>query len=332
MLLLVAVADMVMRGRLKLEKIYRYAVLSVLVFVISIWISRYTVLGAMAGSKFRDGNLYGVGEFSGLFSYHSMAASLSMCLPLVLAMAIKQRNKLSMLALFGLSSLVLIGVGMTYVRTGYFCVVVGILGLFVMLWRYRKVRGLRRQMLYLSLLILVLIGVSTIFAIANIEGLKDRFGDYTGSGRTKIWRLALEQYDGYHPFYKVIGPGYWGAKISMGRGSATLGPHNGFLFMLLHGGALGLGIYIWFVIELWRQVKIVARKDYMPYIIAASTVLVYVTADMLNGVFNHVSANTYLSFAVGAAMGYYRRVGETQAEEQALPTPENSMQRMDKLV
>ena len=295
--LILTVADMVMQGKMQINQIYISVMLAFLVSIASL-------LGAsMIGINVRG--RYGLGEISGAFAApHGVSIGLSICVMIAIAIATRHRNPFVVLSLFCLCVLGLTAILRTYIRSGYVVFIAGIFMLHLMLWRYRKYKGVRRQRVILALISLVFVGVVAVHSILNIETMETRLGDFGGSGRVGVWLSAIEYYGDYSIFPKLLGAGY--SSASRFHHGAFMGTHNTFLLFLLYGGFIGLCLYLWIFASLWREIVPSDQSDYLPSVIAGTTIVTFLVAEMVNGAIFHMSTVTYFAFVVGGAIGFYK--------------------------
>ena len=145
--------------------------------------------------------------------------------------------------------------------------------------------------------------------LTHMEQLVERFSDFTddekiaGSGRAFIFLTALKNYAKFSILKKVIGGGFLAARI---HGNFLIALHNDYLSVLLAGGFVGIGLYLWLFISLWTQVKSTASHSYFPFIIAGCAIATYLVAAMTGNTWVDVPVMTYFSFLVGGALGYYQ--------------------------
>ncbi len=302
--LALVVADMVLQGKMELKTVYRCIVLSLMVFEVSLLIVEYF---PVTGTAHFRANVYGIGEFSGLFAGHNVARALPMGFPVVLITAVRTRNRLSNLLLLLFSVLIIISIMRTYVRTGYVTLISGLLMLGLMLRHYRE-EASRRESLVLGAAFILAIGAIAIYTLMHIDAFGERFIDFGGSGRNNLWGSAIKSYADYPISMKLFGGGY-------GRASTfyldyTLGTHNGYLFFLLSGGVIGLCLYLWLFVSIWWQIRPTRQNEHLPLILASTAIVMYLVAEMLSGIYPVTSATTYFGFLVGGAIGYYRRTEE----------------------
>ncbi len=313
MFLIITVADLVMQGKMQQKTIYIFTVISVILFVASLL---FTQLFNRNRPTFIERSNYGVGEFAGFFTYHSISIGLSIGLILVLFMAIKQRNIKNLIFLLILDILILINLMRTFVRSGYVCSVVGIITLAFMILRYEKGESAKqqKQLILVSLILVIIAGI--IFGLTHFDALQKRFSDTSGSGRKDVWTYAIKSYIRFPIINKLIGGGY--IAIRSFYKDSTMGPHNGYLFFLLEGGILGLITYLWIFISILRQIKFNVQNDYSHFILSVSIIAMFLTGEMLNGVFNIPSVTAYLSFLVGGTLGYYLKFDYEDHENKKL--------------
>jgi len=301
MLLLLTVADMVTQKKIKLRIIYRCMMFSVLIFIASLLISEFW------GIEVEGYRGYNVGEVTGVFGPHSVVLCLSMGLVVVLALVTKQQNKLSVLLLWLFSVMIVISIGRTYVRTGYTAFISALFTLNFMFWRYGKHESSQQQKLILGATFTIIIGAITLYTLTHIEPLKERFSDFfdyqrAGSGRFVMYKAALKTYADYPIFKKIFGGGL-GADFAYypGRNLAT---HNDYLSLLLSGGLVGISLYLWLFMSLWKQIKSSGGNTSLPLIIASCAIVIYLVAAVTNNVMTYMSVMTNFSFLVGGAIGY----------------------------
>lgn len=298
MLLLLTVADMVAHKAIKPPAIYRCVMFSILI-----------MLGCvlLASSFGIDRGKYGIGEVTGTFSHHSLALCLSMGLIVTLAQALKQQNPLLLSLLLLFSGVIVISIARTYLRTSWIACITLLFVLNLMVWRYRKVEYLQGKILIWAQVIIA--GIIAIFMLTHMEQLVERFSDFTddekipGSGRAFIFLTALKNYANFSILKKVIGGGFLAARI---HGNFLIALHNDYLSVLLAGGFVGIGLYLWLFISLWTQVKSTAGHSYFPFIIAGCAIATYLVAAMTGNTWVDVPVMTYFSFLVGGALGYYQ--------------------------
>ena len=312
MLLLLVVADMVVRGKMELKKIYRYVMISTLIFVASTTISSdFFHMG--------KGIHYGAAATSGMFVNQNLAVSLSMGLAVVLALATRERRKSRFLLLTLFATGIMLTVMRTFVRTGYVTIISTLFALYLMVWRYGKDERLWRQIYALVVVSIIVIGAAGVYASRHTALLYERFSDFSGSGRIYFWRSALKTYADYPIDQKLVGGGYAIGRIAAGRPGLDI--HNSYLQVLIEVGLVGLCMYLWVFVSLWRQVKSAAQKNYVPLMITGAVIIANLVSGMVTGTLTAVSSNTYFSFLVGGAIGHYgsnkmrRQVGESNADD-----------------
>lgn len=309
MLLLLTVADMVAQGSMKLETIYRCVIISTLCFMAVVVTAPF--IGIDLGS------FYDVGDARGPYGPHSLALCLCQGFIVALALCSTQKNRffLSILLLFCVATA--ISIARTYVRTGYlsFFASLSIFTLFV--WHYGKRETiLLRYRALLSLVFIIIIGSLCVYSFTHAEAFKERNRDLSsietaGSGRTIIYRKAVEKYSDSSIYQQVFGCGLGDMYFLMGTELKV--PHNDYFVFLLAGGLVGLALHIWLLVSLWRQIKLTARISYLPLIIANSVLGMLVVATMTNPVIGYMSVMTFFSFLVGGAIGHYSRVNQILA-------------------
>lgn len=311
MLLLLTVADMVAHGSMKLQTIYRCVIISDLLFMVVVVVAPF--LGIDLGS------FYDIGDARGPYSPHGLALCLCQGFIVALALCSTQKNRLflSILLLFCVAAA--ISIARTYVRTGYlsFFASLSIFTLFVWLYGKRETILLRYRTL-LSLVFIIIIGCLCVYGVTHAEAFKERNRDLSsfdtaGSGRTIIYRKALEKYSDSSIYQQLLGSGLGDMYFLMGTELKV--PHNDYLVFLLAGGLVGLLLHIWLLTELWRQIKHTAQTNYLPLIIANSVMGMFVVATMTNPVVGYMSVMTFFSFLVGGAMGHYARMDQIRAQQ-----------------
>lgn len=300
MLLVITVADLAMQGKMQIKSIYKSMLISIIFFVISLI---FTQLFYGKQTIMNEDPTYGVGEFAGFFVFHSVSIGLSMGLIFILFLVTKQRNFSKLILLLFLCCVVLISIMRTYVRSGYVCSVIGIVMLGIMILRYANGEYAKQQKFIILSSIIIVIAVAIVYGSANFQSIERRFSDTTGSGRIDIWTYALKAYANFPLFKKLFGGGYE-ATGNFYKGT-RMGPHNGYIFFLLEGGLLGLSSYIWFFVSLYRQIKLNVYNDYSYFILVIPIIVIFLTGEMTNGVFNIPSVTSYFSFLVGGTLGYY---------------------------
>jgi hypothetical protein len=307
MLLLLTVADMVSQGSMKLKTIYRCVIISTLCFMAVVVTAPF--IGIDLGS------FYDIGDARGPYGPHSLALCLCQGFIVALALCSTQKNRffLSILVLFCMAAA--ISIARTYVRTGYLSFFASLLIFTLFVWRYgtRETILLRYRAL-LSLVFIIIIGSFCVYGLTHAEAFTERNRDLSnietaGSGRTIIYRKALEKYSDSSIYQQVFGDGLGDMYFLMG--SELKVPHNDYLVFLLAGGLVGLALHIWLLVVLWRQIQLTARISYLPLIIANSTMAMFVVATMTNPVIGYMSVMTFFSFLVGGAIGHYSRVNQT---------------------
>jgi O-antigen ligase len=300
MFLLLIVADMVAQQEIELRVVYRCVIISVLIFAASLLISQL-----FFGARHVH---YGVGEFSGVFGGHNLALCLCMGLIVLLASAITQQSRLLMLLLFLLCSLTVVSILRTYVRTAYAASATVFLTFSLMFWIYEKGEHSKRQKAVLCLALVITIGIVALYVSTHATSITQRFSDFSnparaGSGRLLIYKAAIASYQEYSIFGKLFGQGL-GAAISYYPGT-RISTHNDYISILLSGGLMGIVLYFFVFIELWRQVKSTAQNSHLPFVIAGTTIATYLVAAISDNVMQFVSPMTYFGFLIGGAMGYY---------------------------
>jgi hypothetical protein len=305
MLLLLTVADMVAQGRMKLKTIYRCVIISTLCFMAVVVTAPF--LGIDLGS------FYDIDDVRGPYTPHGLALGLCQGFIVALALCSTQKSRFFLLFLILFCVATAISIARTYVRTGYlsFFASLSIFTLFVWLYGKRQTILLRYRTL-LSLVFIIIIGSLCVYGLTHAEDFKKRNRDLSsfetaGSGRTIIYRKALEKYSDSSIYQQLLGSGLGDMYFLLGTELKV--PHNDYLVFLLAGGLAGLALHIWILASLWRQIKLTARINYLPLIIANSAMGMFVVATMTNPVVGYMSVMTFFSFLVGGAMGYYAGVG-----------------------
>jgi len=117
-----------------------------------------------------------------------------------------------------------------------------------------------------------------------------------------MYKAALKTYADYPIFKKIFGGGLGaGFAYYPGRNLAT---HNDYLNLSLSGGLVGIGLYFWLFMSLWKQIKSPGQNTSLPFIIAGCAIVIYLVAAITNNIMTYVSVMTYFSFLVGGAIGY----------------------------
>lgn len=89
------------------------------------------------------------------------------------------------------------------------------------------------------------------------NGLKE------GATRNEIWRATIKMYSA-HPILGVGLGGYWIAITKYHEASGTLTPqeaHNDYLELLSSAGIVGLALGIWFVVSVFRKVRLQMKSE-----------------------------------------------------------------------
>jgi hypothetical protein len=311
MLLLLTVADMVAQGRMKLKSIYGCIIISNLCYMVVVVVAPF--LGIDLGS------FYDIGDARGPYAPHGLALGLCQGFIVALALCSTQKNRifLSILLLFCVATA--ISIARTYVRTGYLSFFTSLFIFTLFVWLYgKRQRILLRYRTLLSVVFIIIIGCLCVYGLIHEEDFKKRNRDLStfetaGSGRTIIYRKALEKYLDSSIYQQLLGAGLGDMYFLMGRELKV--PHNDYFVFLLAGGLVGLALHVWILVELWRQIKLTAKTNYLPLIIAYSVIVMFVVATMTNPVVGYMSVMTFFSFLVGGAMGYYARVDQIQAKQ-----------------
>jgi len=301
MLLLITVADMVSQESMKLESIYRCVIISALCFMVVVIAAPF--IGIDLGS------FYDIGDARGPYGPHSLALFLCLGFTVALALCPAQKNKLILLLLVLFCIGATISIARTYVRTGYMSFFASLSIFTLFFWRYgEKETNLRRYRFFLILSFIIIVGTFVLYGFTHPEAFMKRISDLSGietagSGRMAIYKAALQRYADFSVFGQVFGGG-------LGATHSLLGlkvPHNDYLVILLAGGPVGLALYFWLLVSLWRQIKTTARTSYLPLIIAGSAMTTFVVGTMTNPVIGYMSVMTCFSFLVGGAIGHYTR-------------------------
>ena len=310
MLLLLTVADMVKQGNMKLETVYLCVIISALCFMIIVVIAPF--LGIDLGS------FYDIGDARGPYAPHGLALCLCQAFIVALALCSTQKNRffLSILLLFCVAAA--ISIARTYVRTGYLSFFASLSIFTLSVWHYGKRQTiLLRYRTLLSIIFIIIIGSLCIYGLTHAEAFKERNRDLSsietaGSGRTIIYRKALEKYSNSSIYQQLLGSGLGDMYFLMGTELKV--PHNDYFVFLLAGGLLGLALHIWLLVSLWRQIKLTAQINYLPLIITNSVMGMFVVATMTNPVVGYMSVMAFFSFLVGGAMGHYARADQILAQ------------------
>ncbi len=299
MFLLPTIADMVKHKQMKLETIYICIVVSTLGFIFVVVASPF--LGMDLGS------FYGVGDARGPYGPHSLALCLCMGFIVIQALCLEQHSRFNLSVLLLTGAAIVISVARTYARTGYTSLSTSLIVFTLLIWIYGKREiNLRRQRPVMLLTFFLIIGVIGLYCIINSNALMERLRDFSsmdtaGAGRTLIYKAAIEKYADFSILRIMFGGGLGSTLSLMG----IYVPHNDYLVLLLAGGLIGLFLYLWVLIGLWRELRAAAKDVYLPYIIAVSAMAVFIVATMTNPVIGYMSVMTYFCFLVGGAMGYY---------------------------
>jgi O-antigen ligase len=255
------------------------------------------------------GSFYGIGDARGPYGSHSLALCLCLGFIVTLALCPTQKNKLFLLLLLLFCVAIAISIARTYVRTGYLSFLTSLFIFTLFVWYYgTKEELLRRCRVFLSFSFIIIISAFCVYIFTHPNAFKERFGDLSdietaGSGRTMIYRAALQRYEDFSICRQVFGGG-------LGAAYSLLGlkvPHNDYLMILLAGGPVGLALHLWILVSLWRQIKSTASSTYLPLIIAGSAMATFAVSTMTNPVIGYMSVMTLFSFLVGGATGYYAK-------------------------
>jgi O-antigen ligase len=123
-----------------------------------------------------------------------------------------------------------------------------------------------RVVLLLSLVLVLLVGAVWVggdrlvssFGDASTEFNPNANGLRVGATRNEIWRASWKMFVA-HPIFGVGFGGYWAGVTAYHDASGLMTPqeaHNDYLELLSSGGLVGLAIGIWFVVSLFRAVKV----------------------------------------------------------------------------
>lgn len=307
MLLLITIADMVAQGNMKLEKVYHCVIVSTLCFMLIV------VFAPFIGID--QGSFYGIGDARGPYSPHGLA--LFLCLGFVVALAScpTQKSKLRLYVILMFCIATAVSIARTFVRTGYLSFFVAMAVFTVFVWRYgQKETDLRPYRVLLTVAFVAVIGILLLYGFTHPEAFEKRISDLSnietaGSGRTRIYKAALQRYADFSLLGQVFGGG-------LGATHSLLGakvPHNDYLVILLAGGPIGLALHFWLLASLWRQIKCTARATYLPLIVAGTAIAVFCVATITNPVIGYMSVMTCFSFLVGGAIGHYARTNQIDA-------------------
>lgn len=146
----------------------------------------------------------------------------------------------------------------TYVRTGMVMAIVGVMP--ILFYFFKKDAKTRFGVLILIGLLGILITnlvLSNKTLVAKITGQRQRSSETesfenVGSGRGELYLHALEIYLEANVVEKIIGMGETEQKKRMEKKlGIALVPHNGFLYLLLVNGVLGLLLFLFFLFKIY---------------------------------------------------------------------------------
>lgn len=218
-------------------------------------------------SSFNEGyrlTSYGVEDVGGLIgpfqTVHSASTALAGALLVVVYFwFVSAYNKLYLLVLFVLGFYFLFA---TYVRTGLLMFVVGLLPIIFHFGR-KSVKSFIR-LIVIGMMTAVLVGVwvlSNETLMDRITGQRTSQSEFSsieklGSGRGGIYLANLKIYAEANFFEKILGVGQTQQLERMSiHYHKELIPHNGFLFILLNNGVLGLMVFLYFLEKIARNLK-----------------------------------------------------------------------------
>jgi O-antigen ligase len=204
-----------------------------------------------------------VGGFGGP---HNAAVSMtgSVLYLIALLQPIKKRFSFRYVFVVGVIFLGLMVIYQTYVRTGYVCLLVGLLYLY--LWNKKLVYYVKLFPIFLLVTSLLVIKVAndpililklTDQTVNSKRSKKKKSMDKIGSGRGLIWRSAVANWKDSPAINMILGNGMNKSLELMGQSEvgAPLVSHNGILDVLQHTGLLGLSLYLFFVGTIYKYAR-----------------------------------------------------------------------------
>jgi len=239
---------------------------------------KYGVFGLLrGGARFYEGP----GGF--MSKNNPFALAMVMAIPLLLAVASTDRNRIIRRSALALIPFVIMTILFTFSRGG--ALAFGVVAL-LLLWR------LRRPFLGLSMLLL---SVSALFLVSS-SGLREAYFERVGTittyeedpsamGRVAAWKTSMRMFQD-HPLYGVGPRNFMTAYERYGLPGETVRvAHNSFLQMLAEDGLPGFALFLALVVVTLGRLEILQRKAGSDWIETHARMLqisiaAYITAGM----------------------------------------------------
>jgi len=213
----------------------------------------------------------GEGAIGPFQTVHSASTALAGALLVILYFLLtSEYNRLWLVSLFALGFYLLFS---TYVRTGMAMFALG--GLLMLGYLTMKSQRMLVRATLLGLVSALLVSAWVLpndALMARILGERSNKSEYAsfetlGSGRGGLAIDALVIYREANFVEKVIGMGITEQKRRLFeiRGQSLV-PHNGFLGILIHQGALGLIFFVWFLVRFWKAAGRLSRREDLIFI------------------------------------------------------------------
>lgn len=211
--------------------------------------------------------IFGYGLVGPFQNAHGASITLATSLIVILFFLLDgSYNKYYLLAIFTLGVLFIINV---FVRTGIAMLLVGTITVLLFFLRFKKSKHVSN----IIFIIVILFTVTDYFVLPN-EAFINRISGKTqyyvesepetiGSGRGLIYITSLMIYKNANAIEKIMGMGKQEQQRRIERLiGLKIGSHNAFLDVLLVNGALGLIVFLTYLINILRLLKISEKSNY----------------------------------------------------------------------
>lgn len=159
---------------------------------------------------------------------------------------------------------------------------------------------------------LAYLGLCSIIILSFWNNILEMLGrDPTLTGRTRIWEIAFESIMEQPIWgYGYMSPTYGGFVFQVKTAMGITDPHNGYLDITLALGLIGLSLFLWSTISLWRSARALqAARQAQPRsgLVVSAIVAAWMIGSFSESVFRPLTAPATLGFLALCAMGYGTR-------------------------
>lgn len=282
---------------------------------------------------------YGVYEIQGWYPpAHTLAKILFALFPYVIFLALVSNTRKVLYLILG--GCVFVAIFYTYARTAW-------VGLFVFFAAFLILGIIRRKKKYIYLTLFSLVLASILFSV-NIESVVQRNPDFLspgflkgsfvtkylfnepavlkkpaafngwyggrryaksisemGSGRVGVWETLLKNWSNASLKDKLLGQGIYSVPGILNEG---YGAHNDYIDLLVETGLLGLTLYLWFLIVVFKRLLLFLRKSMDEYYksLACCSIALFFSFIFMSMFEAHIyaqSSQLYIVGFIGIAIG-----------------------------